>query len=166
MDCYNGACPPSYILPVVPIAQEDSDWCSAACLQMVAAFHGRDMPQTAQTRGKSRRSWPRFAKLGFKYKMIAGKVLTPAAVKKQIQQRRPFLHSWRWSAGAGHIVVVCGYSTGDDGALRIHYIDPRGFLHSNGKYSARARAISYTSYQQGNGPATQPWREYYDIRPM
>jgi hypothetical protein len=154
-------------LPVNLYPQQTNQWCWAASGEMVMKYLGGMVSQCEQANQRFSRTdccnsptpsacilpgWPEFAKYGFTFN--SGGALSWTDLKGQIDTRRtPFVYSWNWDGGGGHMMVVIGYkvingqnwvsindpwspNTGDQrDILYSDYVDGTGYTHGGDVYN-------------------------------
>jgi hypothetical protein len=161
-------------LPVEPRHQEASDWCWAACGEMIMDHLGTDVSQCQlandefwASRGEidccehktsspcNKTAFPHFEDYGFTCKKTQNAPLSWRQVKSQIQtKRKPFAFSWHWNGGSGHMMVMVGCGTAD-GEKWIEYWDPLAQIGTDYKLT------TYDAYVKGNGYTH--WDDLYDV---
>ena len=156
-------------LQVPAIAQQQSNWCWAACGAMITHTFGVNVSQCSQAGGATGRidccnsptpaacnvaGWTNYGWLGFTASNTSDSVpLTLAQVKDQlITKGKPFTFSWLWAGGAtAHMMVAADYLrfANQDWIVRN---DPAGGVQSLITYTDFVSAADHTHY-----------RDYYDI---
>jgi hypothetical protein len=136
---------------------------------MVTEYLGKPIQQCAQASNQLHRDdccskptpddcdlggWPELDHYGFSFKRTHGAALSWEEVKAQLGcNLTPFLFSWRWVGGGGHMMVAAGYYTDLNGQNFIEVIDPQ----------QRVLILTYDSYVMKDGLYTH-WDDFYDIK--
>ncbi len=139
--------PAAYSIPNVPlIAQEVSEWCWAACGEMVMKYWGHDVAQCSEASAANNRTdccsyglcpnqdeaspcnnpgWPNYAGYGFS-SQSTGTPLTFAQLQQQFYcQQSPTNFQWVWpGGGSSHLLVAMGYQVDSTGTQWIEIHDP------------------------------------------
>lgn len=158
------ACSQSPVKLIVKLhPQEKSNWCWAACGQMIMGYFGKNIPQRKQVMDRfgvivNQTSLPDFGKYGFKFRKSNGKALTWKDVKTEIDNRRPFCFTQRHvGGGAGHMLVVTGYlMDGNDRFLYVFDPHPVGVGDDNG-------FLSFEEYEDGQLSGFVHGDAYFDF---
>ena len=104
--------PPYERLEGVPLeGQEQSEWCWAAAAQMIMVYHGASVSQQdlAKDVGNEPDAPPFNSDWGFTAEEKLFETLSPEEVEAEIDARRPFVVSWRYSRTSAHFLVITGY---------------------------------------------------------
>jgi hypothetical protein len=165
--------PPNYKnLSMTLRPQEKSNWCWAACGEMVMEKLGATITQCDEAKKRFGRAdccnspfpgdcnkggWPEFEKYGFTADSTNHEELTWEEVKGQIGcLKTPFCATWkRISVNEGHMVVISGYKITNG----IKYVRMRNPLPVN---QGSSRWIRYT-YYVSHSPY-EHWNDYYNIK--
>ena len=156
------------VLPVQYTSQEQTNWCWAACCQMVFRHAGTaDRRQcemaTAQFGGQccaapgstacNLGNWPEntYYHYGFNYTR-RDTALSFAAVQAEIDAQRTVEIYYRWSDGNAHVALIVGYYGNGD----VEVFDPwpsygpgrRDFSYVRTAYGLGSWQISYTNLQR------------------
>jgi hypothetical protein len=142
--------PDSSIINMTWFKQRTAEWCWAACMQMCMVYYGRqyyvdqceirnnkynvsvasgermmtginccDYPTPTQC---VEGGMPDFKCYGFKSKTATFRLLDWNGIRNEIGcTKRPFCGVWEWTGGGSHMVVVCGYSSGQ---TQVKIYDP------------------------------------------
>ncbi len=152
--------------------QKDTNWCWAACGQMVMEKLGTIVTQCEQVNDKLGRGdccpasrpracncsgFPDFLKYNFTYDSTDHQALSWTNVKKQIDcEERPFCWAWKWKGqDAGHMVVISGYKI-IDGVKTVKVINPYPRNEGDVYY------IRYVDYVSGE--IYSHWKDFYNIK--
>ena len=165
--------------PVELHPQETQMWCGAAAGQMVMDYLGHDVSQCKQANDRFEstdcacsqcgattpvnpaciKGWfPEFKRYGFDSKRKYDEALEWDEVTSELSKNcgnTPFVFSWHWLGGSGHVMVATGYNT-VDGVNKIEILNP--WTPCDGD----AEIITYDEYVERPGDHTH-WDDIYAI---
>lgn len=137
------------VLSVAYIAQEQTNWCWAACCQMVFQFDGVAGVQqcdmaTAQFGGNccaapsssmcNQGNWPENTYGHYGFNCSRSNIpFTPGSLQAEIDAGRPVECYYAWAGGGAHVALICGYY-------------PNGDLEVNDPWSAYGKGRRSYSY--------------------
>jgi hypothetical protein len=95
----------------------------------------------------------------FSYITTDHKGLTWQMITAEIDAGRPFLASWHYNGGGGHMFVVIGYSvSGNEKKVVIH--DP---LSPEDGGLGESYPITLSQFENGAESGETHWNDYYNI---
>jgi hypothetical protein len=153
------------VLPVPYMRQQQTNWCWAACCEMVFQFNAVTVQQcdmaTAQFGGKccaapsssvcNQGNWPEYVypRYGFHYTR-GNAPFTSAAVQAEINAGRPVEVYYAWNGGGAHVALIVGFY--DNGDLEVS--DPwygsgrRTYAAVLAAYNLGAWTITYSNLRK------------------
>ena len=166
----------SQTLSVTRYAQETRAWCWAASGKMVMKYLGRTVSQCTQAKDYLNQSscpcnacvsspsstnpclkggWPDFKEYGFSCQKKANAALTWTQLKNALGIG-PFVFSWKWVGGGGHMMVAYGWFV-DSGTNYVMTIDPLPDCASSG-----SDFYTYDDYKAKAGQYSH-WHDLYNV---
>jgi len=132
-----------WLSTVVPVEQAKSNWCWAACAEMVIKHYGGtadqwvvvnyifpnlNYPNYGGSIAQTDQAIDHYQSK--KNGMISSSSLSFTAVKYQINNNAPIVVGWKWYGGGGHMVTIRGYD--DASPQYVYWCDPSdGYGHKN-----------------------------------
>jgi ABC-type bacteriocin/lantibiotic exporter with double-glycine peptidase domain len=133
----------SKLLGVPYLRQEQTNWCWAACCEMVFSYYkvtarqcematyqfGRDCCRTPSTKVCNQANWPEniYAKWRFFFAKTAASI-SSTTLCAEIDANRPVEVLYKWRGRGAHVALICGYY--ENGDVEVH--DP---WYGQGRYS-------------------------------
>lgn len=155
-------------LTMTYMQQQQTNWCWAACSEMVFHQAGKNTTvtqcdmATAQFGGAccstpssmqcNQGNWPQnaYSYYGFGFTYLSN-TISFAAVQAEINANRPVEIYYAWSGGGAHVALIVGYYANGD----VEVYDPwpsfgpgrRAFSYVQGAYGLGAWQLTYTNLQ-------------------
>jgi len=134
------------LLPVRFARQEQSNWCWAACCQMVFAYYGTNVRQcemasfnfgaaccqSPSSSACNQGSWPEkiYQHWGSRCSRSSG-AFSLATLQTEINNGRPIEPYYAWSSNGAHVAVVIGYYDNGDLSVSDPYYGPGRRSYNN-----------------------------------
>lgn len=189
------------VLSLSVVSQAMPNWCWAASSEMTMVYGGRnhsnDVRQCTQVAKKLGNStsccnhpsvcdvpgWPIFEEFGFTCQKTVNAAVAWDDLKAEIDDDRPICGTIKWTdtisgSSTGHMILVRGYETDENGQRWVYLIDPSPLPDPLGPTPLLQRGgdelrIKYEDYHQCATPNTVKegwgaythWHDFFKVRP-
>lgn len=158
------ACAAQRTVAVARYTQERSQWCWAACAQMIgkAVTYSAKSQSSICTKifGTVKNTGATAAQTKTALAYTTGKtckntgLISNASVQTEINQDQPFIAGILWNSGGGHMVTVYGYSDS-----KVAIIDPESSATKGSRYYEYSKLKNGTQFYYSSATLTGAWTD-------
>lgn len=155
----------SYKVSVKKYAQEKSNWCWAACSQMMGNYYLKNYSQSTickhvkgkvVNKGASLKEVTKALQYSTKKPVVQGGRIAFKGIRKALKNKKPLVLRMQWNVGGGHVYVVSGARDASGPQLKgLYLINPvKGHANAWAGYASLVNGVSLAS---GTGYYSHSW---------